>query len=72
MKKNLSLCVPIFLFCFITSAFAQTIHYHYVKTIATGDGTGSSWDNASGDLQEMINASASGDQIWVAAGPIIR
>ncbi|MNK37608.1 putative outer membrane protein pmp19 precursor [compost metagenome] len=45
-------------------ATAQTIRY--VKTGGTGAGT--SWANASGDLQGMINSSASGDQIWVAAG----
>ena len=43
---------------------AQTIRY--VKQDGTGDG--SSWTNASGDLQEIINASAANDEIWVAAG----
>ncbi|MDR1389651.1 MAG: hypothetical protein LBJ31_06710 [Treponema sp.] len=40
----------------------------YVK--ATGTGDGSSWDNASGDIQEMIDkaAEAGGGEIWVAAG----
>ncbi|WP_183906794.1 choice-of-anchor Q domain-containing protein [Rufibacter immobilis] len=38
----------------------------YVKVGGTGDG--SSWALASGDLKAMINASAAGDQIWVAAG----
>lgn len=46
-------------------AFAQgTIRY--VKAGATGDG--SSWSNASGDLQAMIDASVSGDAVWVAEG----
>ncbi|HRK28960.1 MAG TPA: choice-of-anchor Q domain-containing protein, partial [Chitinophagales bacterium] len=40
----------------------------YVKPTATGTGTGNSWVNASGDLQAMINASAVGDEVWVAAG----
>jgi len=40
----------------------------YVKTTATGSGNGSSWANASGNLQAMINASASGDEVWVAGG----
>ena len=31
-------------------------------------GNGSSWANASGDLQAMINESLDDDQIWVAAG----
>ncbi|MBD2751925.1 choice-of-anchor Q domain-containing protein [Spirosoma validum] len=45
---------------------AQTIRY--VKPTATGTGAGSSWANASADLQAMIRASLSGDQVWVAAG----
>lgn len=46
------------------SLSAQTIRY----VTAGGTGNGTSWGTASGDLQSMINASASGDQIWVAAG----
>ncbi|MBX2893174.1 MAG: hypothetical protein KF734_19845 [Saprospiraceae bacterium] len=46
------------------NARAQTIRY--VKPSGSGDGT--SWANASGDLQAMIDASASGDEVWVAAG----
>ncbi|MDR2917552.1 MAG: hypothetical protein LBV74_22400 [Tannerella sp.] len=38
----------------------------YVKAGAAGDG--SSWVNASGDLQAVINESSDGDEIWVAAG----
>ncbi|MCD8539282.1 MAG: cadherin-like beta sandwich domain-containing protein [Leadbetterella sp.] len=49
--------------CF-AGAQAQTIRY--VKP--DGSGNGSSWADASNDLQAMINASASGDQIFVAAG----
>ncbi|WP_343531400.1 gliding motility-associated C-terminal domain-containing protein [Pedobacter sp.] len=45
-------------------AAAQTIRY--VKPGGTGDG--SSWTAASGDLQAVINASAAGNEIWVAAG----
>lgn len=43
---------------------AQTIRY--VKQSGTGDG--SSWITASGDLQAMINTSAAGNEVWVAAG----
>jgi len=46
------------------SLYAQTIRY----VTAGGTGNGTSWGSASGDLQSMINASASGDQVWVAAG----
>lgn len=38
----------------------------FVKAGASGDG--SSWANASGDLQSMIDASTSGDEVWIAAG----
>jgi hypothetical protein len=48
------------------SATAQTTRY--VKVGGTGDG--SSWANASGNLQAMVNASIanSGSQVWVAKG----
>ncbi|GAA4445415.1 hypothetical protein GCM10023091_37080 [Ravibacter arvi] len=44
---------------------AQTIRY--VKPGGTGNGT-NSWTNAAGNLQDMINASSAGDEVWVAAG----
>ena len=46
----------------------------YVKPTATGTGDGSSWDNASGDLQKMIDELANNNpqnlagEVWVAAG----
>ncbi|HWK04550.1 MAG TPA: T9SS type A sorting domain-containing protein [Puia sp.] len=43
---------------------AQTIRY--VRQGATGAGT--SWTDASGNPQAMITASATGNQVWVAAG----
>lgn len=50
----------------LTSLHAQTIRY--VKE--GGNGEGLTWDDASGDLMAMINASqfGSGDQVWVARG----
>lgn len=45
---------------------AQTTRY--VKPTASGSGDGTSWANASNDFQAMIQASASGDAVWVAAG----
>ncbi|RZJ64078.1 MAG: DUF1565 domain-containing protein, partial [Flavobacterium sp.] len=36
--------------------------------MADGTGDGSSWANASNNLQQMINESVSGNQVWVAAG----
>ncbi len=48
----------------------STIAIRYVKPGASGNG--SSWSNASGDVQAMINASSFGDQVWVAAGTYQR
>ena len=45
---------------------AQTIRY--VKLTASGSGNGSSWANASANIQGMIDASAVGDQVWIAGG----
>ena len=44
---------------------------HYVQPVSAGTGDGSSWANASNDLQLMINSASSGDEIWVAAGTYI-
>ena len=54
-------------FVSVTSAFAQGV-IRYVKTTTTGTGDGSSWANAAADIQSMINASAVGDQVWIAGG----
>ncbi|WP_027002396.1 right-handed parallel beta-helix repeat-containing protein [Hugenholtzia roseola] len=51
----------------LLTTFAQA-QIRYVKPTATGTGDGSSWANASNDLQGMINASNAGEQVWVAAG----
>ncbi|MGV3460440.1 MAG: T9SS type A sorting domain-containing protein [Flavobacterium sp.] len=53
----------------IGSVSAQTIRY--VKPVASGTGDGSSWANASNNLQLMINNSATGNQVWVAAGTYV-
>jgi hypothetical protein len=50
-------------------SYAQTTRY--VRPSAMGDGSGSSWQNASDDLQAMINASTSGDKIYVAVGTYV-
>src|SRR5690606_19585972 len=41
--------------------------YRFVKSMASGNGDGSSWANASDDLQKMINVHAN-VEVWVAAG----
>lgn len=60
--KKIIFTVVCFLFAFNLSA--QQIRY--VKQ--GGSGNGSSWAAASGDFQAMINASVSGDEVWVAEG----
>lgn len=49
---------------FAFSLQAQT----FVKHDATGSNDGSSWDNAYTNLDDALQSSAAGDQIWVAAG----
>ncbi|MGI9138837.1 MAG: right-handed parallel beta-helix repeat-containing protein, partial [Sediminibacterium sp.] len=41
---------------------------YYVKPTATGLGNASSWANAIGSIQSVLNIAHSGDQIWVASG----
>lgn len=56
--------------CFIALSFisiSQNIRY----VIVGGTGNGISWQEASGDIQAMVNSSSSGDQVWVAEGTYI-
>ncbi|MBD2704849.1 hypothetical protein IC229_29730 [Spirosoma sp. BT702] len=53
-----------------SSAYSLSVsapNIRYVKPVASGNGSGNSWANASGDLQAMINA-ANVQQVWVARG----
>ncbi len=63
MKKFYVLLVFCALFIGVDAA-AQVVRY--VKEGASGNG--SSWENASGDLQAIINESEENDEVWVAAG----
>lgn len=47
----------------------RDVPVRYVRQGGTGDGY--SWDDASGDLQAMINESSSGNQIWVGSGTYV-
>jgi hypothetical protein len=51
---------------FSTNTFAQAIRY--VKPTATGTGDGSSWANASGNLQAMMDNSVPFSEVRVAQG----
>lgn len=55
-----------FLFFFAFSFVAEAQTTRYVKVGGVGNGT--SWTNASGDLQAIIDASTDEDTIWVAKG----
>ncbi len=62
--------VYLLLFVCLASAFlvltAQA--QRYVKSTPSGNADGSSWANASSDLQAMINASSEGESVYVAEG----
>lgn len=66
MPFKMALFILFTVLCLPISLRAQTIRY--VKQTATGSGDGSSWANASSNLQNMINASVANDEVWVAAG----
>ncbi|MEZ4930869.1 MAG: hypothetical protein R2788_01900 [Saprospiraceae bacterium] len=70
MKKVTNFLQAFLIICCLVSAIGQTAQaaVKYVKPTASGTGDGSSWANASDDLQAMINAANSGDEVWVAAG----
>ncbi|MBK0381705.1 hypothetical protein I5M32_01920 [Pedobacter sp. SD-b] len=63
MKKTFTL---LFFCALCYLANGQTIRY--VKPTAAGLADGSSWGNASADLQAIINLSSQNDEIWIAAG----
>ena len=61
MKKTVLIFIGV---AVMNVAQAQTIRY--VKL--NGTGNGSTWANAAGNIQDMIDASDAGGQVWVAAG----
>jgi predicted outer membrane repeat protein len=66
--KMLSINTLIVVLSLVIYSIGVNATVRYVKPIASGSADGSSWANASGDIQTMINASAAGDSVWVAAG----
>ncbi len=54
------------LICFLSLPSLAKGQIYYVKADGTGDG--SSWANASSDLQAIINEANAGDDIWIAEG----
>ena len=68
MKTTSGLKKTIVTICFLTVVLfvyaQQTIRF----VMPDGTGDGSSWAKASNDIQAMINASSSDNQIWIAGG----
>lgn len=62
MTKYLSLLLICF---FLTVSHQSNAQIRYVKEVATGTGDGSSWDNASSSLQDMIDMAP---VVYVAEG----
>jgi hypothetical protein len=66
MNTNIKTFIITLIWLFASfGAFAQV---RYVTQSGSGSKDGSSWANASDDLQAMINTANAGDQIFVAAG----
>lgn len=64
MKKVLH-SIILLTFCLLAiQVNAKTVYY--VKSGATG--TGTSWNNASGSIQAMIDQASPGDEVWIAGG----
>jgi hypothetical protein len=59
-------CIAIFIVLWISLPAVGAAKIHYVKEGGMGDG--SSWTNASGDLQFVIDQTETGDKIFIAAG----
>lgn len=73
--KKLSIVVPHFrlhtyltLFYLLISVLAHAQTTWYVLEGGAGLANGTSWTNATGDLQEAIDSAKAGDEIWVAEG----
>lgn len=67
---SLSAAKLLLLLCLLAFAGNTYATIRYVKTTGTGNGT--SWQDASNNFQAMIDASSSGDEVWVAGGTYQR
>jgi hypothetical protein len=53
----------------ISHSATLTVQYFPIRYVKVGGtGTGTSWEDASGNIQQMINESCDGAEIWVAGG----
>ncbi|AWK05772.1 hypothetical protein HYN56_16640 [Flavobacterium crocinum] len=68
-KKQPNLTRYTFVTCFfLFTVLLQSQTIKYVTVNGSGNKDGSSWSNASENLQKMISSSESGTQIWIARG----
>jgi hypothetical protein len=58
----------IVLIAILFNSFFSLATIRYVKPIATGLADGSSWADASADVQAMINVSIINDEVWISSG----
>ena len=65
---NLLKMLCLLIFCWLVNMSTAFAAIRYVKPVSTGLGTGENWENASSDLQAMLNASDPGEEVWVSAG----
>ncbi|HEY1197086.1 MBG domain-containing protein, partial [Flavobacterium sp.] len=68
-KKQPNLSRYTFLSCFLLfTVLVQSQTVKYVTVTGAGNRDGSSWANASDNLQKTISTSESGTQVWIARG----
>jgi len=65
-RNNQTMIIALATFTILASLGTARAAIRYVKAGATGSGT--SWTNASGNLQPAISNSAANDEVWVASG----
>ena len=70
LDKSICIFIKATLLLFLTGSVFSTRaqNTRYIKPLASGLADGSSWANASNNLQAVIDAAANNDTIWIAAG----
>ena len=66
MRLKINILSVVAVCCCITSVAAQNIRY--VDANALGSNDGSSWTDAYASLQDALDGTSVGDELWVAAG----
>ena len=69
MKYLLSVFLCVFILTgYLYGQSDNATRIHYVNAVNVNGGGGTSWSTAFNHLQDALDAAASGDEIWVAAG----